>query len=120
MSEHVVDLALNIRSPQWEDQTQHPRPEQRARAVTLGMLSQIEVVDLQMYQQTEDPDILQRIKSAEGRFADIYIWTDVIWRRVRRAADSRTDDDNSIQRCTAFPHESKRSSFYLCQNACSA
>jgi hypothetical protein len=72
ISEHVVDLALKIGSPEWDDQTTHPRPEQRARAVTLGMLSQIQIVDWQMYQQTQNPDILQRIKSAESRFADIY------------------------------------------------
>jgi hypothetical protein len=71
MSTHLVDLALKIGSPEWEDQTQHPRPEQRARAVTLGMLSQLQIVDWQMYQQTHDPDTLQRLKSAEAKFADI-------------------------------------------------
>jgi len=71
MSQHLVDLALKIGSPGWEDQTQHPRPEQRARAVTLGMLSQLQIIDWQMYQQTQDPDIMQRLKSAESKFADI-------------------------------------------------
>ena len=71
MSAHLVDLALKIGSPGWEDQTQHPRPEQRARAVTLGMLSQLQIVDWQMYQKTHDPDTLPRLNSAQSKFADI-------------------------------------------------
>jgi hypothetical protein len=71
MSQRLVALTEKIGSPEWDDQTTHPRPEQRARAITLGILSRIQLADWDYYDRSKDPETLRRLRSAESRFSDI-------------------------------------------------
>jgi hypothetical protein len=90
-SSRIMQIAQKIGSPEWDDQTTHPRPEQRARAVSLGMLSRIQMADWEFYKRSHDSDTLRKIQSAEARFADIihdgdniFEWSNAAAKRIVR------------------------------------
>jgi hypothetical protein len=72
MSDHIITVSMKVGSPAWDDQTQHPRPEQRSRAVSLGMLSMLQFTDWHTYGISHDPSLLEVLRKAESENADIY------------------------------------------------
>ena len=90
MSDHLLNLSMKVGSPPWDDdQTRHPTVGQRARATSLGMLSQIQIIDWQIYDRSHDPDVLKRIRDLEGRNADVYrpgeeimVWSNRIAKQI--------------------------------------
>lgn len=65
--ESWVRFANLIGSPTWDDQSQHPRPEQRLRCITLGFLAALQVVDMDTVRRTNDQDAKQRVETARKR-----------------------------------------------------
>jgi hypothetical protein len=85
-------VAMRIGSPAWDDQTVHPRPEQRARAVSLGFNAGLQAVDIERFKRTNDEQSRQRIRDAEASNPDmlrlddnLFDWSNRVAKKIVRA-----------------------------------
>lgn len=67
-----MDFVPQLGSPEWDDQTKHPTPAQRARAMTLGLNAGIYQAWIIQYKQTKDPKLLAAIQDYRKKLPDLF------------------------------------------------
>lgn len=67
-----MDFVPRLGSPEWDDQTKHPTPAQRGRAMTLGLNAGLYNAWVIQYKQTRDPKLLAAIKDYRTKIPDLF------------------------------------------------